>query len=146
MPPSYPEKSRSIKARETEEKEKLAELQAKIQFLEQRQRAENLAGALKVQDEMAGIKARMEVYKIRNEVTTGGGSIPPSMKEETLEFGRQLREDYKYNQKEIFWQAEENSCSKLLRLSNRRDALEGQIAMMESKEVRHDVQSTKINM
>lgn len=57
MPPSYPEKSRSIKARETEEKEKLAELQAKIQFLEQRQRAENLAGALKVQEEMAGIKA-----------------------------------------------------------------------------------------
>lgn len=88
----------------------------------------------------------MEFYKIRNEVTAGEGSIPPSIKEETLEFGRQLREDDKYNQKEIFWQAEENSCSKLLRLSNRRDALEGQIAMMESKEVRHDVQSTKINM
>ena len=67
FPPSYPEKSRSIKASETEEKEKLAELQVKIQFLEQRQRAENLAGALKVQEEMAGIKARMEVYKIRNE-------------------------------------------------------------------------------
>ena len=47
----------------------MAELQAKIQFLEQRQRAENLAGALKVQEEMAGIKAWMEFYKIRNEVT-----------------------------------------------------------------------------
>ena len=57
FPPSYPEKSRGIKAGETEEKEKMAELQAKIQFLEQRQRAENLAGALKVQEEMAGIKA-----------------------------------------------------------------------------------------
>ena len=124
----------------------MAELQAKIQFLEQRQRAENLAEALKVQDEMAGIKARMEVYKIRYEVTTGRGSIPPSMKEETLEFGRQLREDDKYNQKEIFWQAEENSCSRLPRLSNRRDAVEGQIAMMENKEVRQDVQSRKINM
>ena len=65
------------------------------------------------------------------------------MKEETLEFGQQLREDGKYNQKEIVRFAEENSCSRLPRLSHRRDADEGQIAMMQSKEVR---QSTKINM
>ena len=67
----------------------------------------------------------MEFYKIRNEVTAEEGSIPPSIKEETLEFGRQLREDDKYNQKEIFWQEEGNSCSRLPRLSNRRDAVEG---------------------
>ena len=62
---SYSEKSRSIKAREIKEKAKVAELQAKIQFLEQRQRAENPAEALKVHEEMAGAKARMEVYKRR---------------------------------------------------------------------------------
>ena len=88
----------------------------------------------------------MEFYKIRNEVTAEEGSIPPSIKEETLEFGRQLREGDKYNQKEIFWQEEENSCSRLPRPSNRRDAVEGQIAMIENKEVRQDVQSRKINM
>ena len=53
---SYSEKSRSIKAREIEEKAKVAELQAKIQFLEQRQRAENPAEALKVPEEMAVAK------------------------------------------------------------------------------------------
>ena len=40
---SYSEKSRCIKARDIEEKTKIAELQAKIQFLEQRQKAENQA-------------------------------------------------------------------------------------------------------
>ena len=143
---SYSEKSRSIKAREIEEKAKVAELQVKIQFLEQRQRAENQAEALKVHEEMAGAKARMEVYKSHDEVNTEEGSIPPPMKEKTLEFGQQLREDGKYNQKEILRFAEENSCSRLPRLSNRRDADEGQIAMMQSNEVRRDVQSTNINM
>ena len=33
------------------------------------------------------------------------------MKEETLEFGRQLREDGNNNQKQIVQHAEENSCS-----------------------------------
>ena len=143
---SYSEKSRSIKAREIEGKAKVAELQAKIQFLEQRQRAENQAEALKVHKEMAGAKARMEVYKSYDEVSTEEDSIPPPMKEKTLEFGQQFREDGKYNQKEILRFAEENFCSRLTRLSNRRDADEGQIAMMQSNEVRRDVQSTKINM
>ena len=39
-----------------------------------------------------------------------------------LESGRELREDDKYNQKEIVRHAEKNSCSRLPRLSNRRDA------------------------
>ena len=47
---------------------------------------------------------------------------------------------------EIVWHAEENSCSRLLRLSNRKDADEGQIAMRQRKEVWQEVQSTKINM
>ena len=88
----------------------------------------------------------MEVYKSHDEVNAEEGSILPPVKEETLEFGQQFREDGKYNQKEIVRHAEENSCSRLPRLSNRRDADEGQIAMMQSKEVRQDVQSTKINM
>ena len=143
---SYSEKSRSIKAREIEEKAKTAEIQAKIQFLEQRQRAENQAEPLKVHEEMAGAEARMEVYKSHNEVNAEEGSIPPPIKEETLEFGRQLRKDGKYNENEVVRHAEKNSCSRLPRLSNRRDADEGQIAMMQSKEERQDVQSTKINL
>ena len=87
-----------------------------------------------------------KVYKSHDEVNAEEDSIPPLIKEETLEFGRQLREDGKCNQKENVWQAEENSCSRLPRLSNRRDADDGQIAMMQSKEVRQDIQSTKINM
>ena len=121
---SYSEKSRSIKAREIEEKAKTAEIQAKIQFLEQRQRAENQAEALKVHEEMAGAEARMEVYKSHNEVNAEEGSIPPPIKEETLEFGRQLRKDGKYNENEVVRHAEKNSCSRLPRLSNRRDDLE----------------------
>ena len=134
-----------MKAREIEEKTKVAELQAKMQFLEQRQRAENQAEALKVHEEMADAKARMEVYKSHDEINTEEGLIRPPMKE-TLEFGQQLREDGKYNQNTIVRHAEKNSCSRLPRLSNTRDADEGQIAMMQNKEVRQDVQSTKINM
>ena len=111
--------------------------------MEQRQRAENPAEALKVYEEMAGAKARMEVYKSHDEVNTEEGG---PMKKETLEFGQQLREDGKSNQKEIVRHAEENSCSRLPRLSNKRDADEGQIAMMQSKEVQQDVQPMKINM
>ena len=58
-----------------EEKAKLAELQAKIQFLEQRQRAGNQAEVLKVHEEMAGAKARMELYKSHDEVIAEEGSI-----------------------------------------------------------------------
>ena len=47
-----------------------------------------------------------------DEVNAEEGSILPPMKEETLEFGRQLREDGNNNQKEIVWHAEENSCSR----------------------------------
>ena len=54
---SYLERSRCVKAGEIE-KAKLAELQAKIQFLEQWQRQENQAEDLKVH-EMVGAKARM---------------------------------------------------------------------------------------
>ena len=93
---------------------------------------------------MAGAKARMEVYRSHDEVNAGEGSIPPPMKEERLEFPRQLREDGNNNQREIVRHAEENSCSRLPRVSNRRDT--GQIAMRQSKEVRQEVQSTKINM
>ena len=143
---SYSENSRGIKAREIEEKAKLAELQLKIQFLEQRQRTENQAEALKVHGEMAGFKARMEIYKSHDEVNAEGGSIPPTMKEEKSEFGRQLRKDGKYNEKEIVRQAEGNSCSRLARSLNRRDAGEVQIAKMQSKEVWRDVQSMKISM
>ena len=144
---SYSENSRGgIKAREIEEKAKLAELQLKIQFLEQQQRTENQAEALKVHGEMAGFKARMEIYKSHDEVNAEGGSIPPTMKEEKSKFGRQLRKHGKYNEKEIVWQAEGNSCSRLARFLNRRDADEGQIAKMQSKEVWQDVQSMKISM
>ena len=59
--------------------------------MEQRQRAENEAEALKVHEEMTGTKARMEVYRSHDEVNTEEGSIPPPMKEETLEFGQQRR-------------------------------------------------------
>ena len=68
------------------------------------------------------------------------------MKEETLEFGRQLREDGNNNQKEIVRHAEENSCSRSPRVTNGSDADEGQIALRQSKEVQQEVQSTKINM
>ena len=60
--------------------------QRKIQFLEQRQRAENQAEGLKVHEEMIGAKARMEVYRSHDEVSAEEGSIPPPMKEERLEF------------------------------------------------------------
>ena len=138
---SYSEKLRSIKAREIEEKAKIAELQAKIQFLDQRQRAENQAEALKVYEEMAGTKARMEVYKSHDEVSAEEVSIPRPLKEETLEFGRQLRKDGKCNQKAIVRHAEKNSGSRL----PRRRTDEGQNAMVQSKEVRQNVQSTMIN-
>ena len=95
---------------------------------------------------MAGAKAKMEVYRSHGEVNAEEGSIPPPMKEETLEFGRQLREDGSNNQKKIVRHAEENSCSTLPKISNRRDADEGQIGMRQSKEVRQEVQSTTINM
>ena len=68
------------------------------------------------------------------------------MKEETLEFGRQLREDGNNNQKEIVRYVEENSCSRLPRESNESDTDEEQIAMKQSQEVRQEVQSTTINM
>ena len=127
---SSPRSSKNcIKAREIEEKAKLAEFQAKIQFLEQRQRAENQAEALKVHKETTGAKARMEVYRSHDEVSAEEDSIPPPMEEQTLEFGQQLREDGNNNQKEIVRHAEENSCSRLLRVSNEREADEGQTAM-----------------
>ena len=70
--------------KEIEEKAKLAELQAKTQFLEQQQRAKNQAEALKVYEEIAGAKASMEVYKSHDEVHSEKGSISPPMKEEIL--------------------------------------------------------------
>ena len=79
---SYSEKSRCTKAREIKEKAKFAEL-----FLELWQRAENQAEALKVHKEMAGAKARMEVYRSHDEVNAEEGSIPPPMNAQMLEFG-----------------------------------------------------------
>ena len=76
----YSEKSRSIKAREIEEKAIFVEIQAKIPFLEQRQRAKIQAEVLKVHDEMADVKARMEIYKSYDDVNAEERSIPPSMK------------------------------------------------------------------
>ena len=118
----------------------------KIQFLEKRQRVENQAEALKFHEETAGAKARMEVYRSHDEVSAEEDSIPQPMEEQTLEFGQQLREDGNTNQKEIVRHAEENSCSRLPRVSNEREADEGWITMKQSKEVRQGVQSTKINM
>ena len=77
----------------------------------------------------------MEVYRSHDEVNVEV-SIPPPMKAEILELDQQLRNDDKYNQKEIVQHAEENSCSRLPRLSNWRDADKGQIAMRQSKDVR----------
>ena len=114
--------------------------------MEQGQRTENEAEALKVHEEIAGAKSRMEVYRSLDEVNAEEGSIPPPMKEETLEFGRQLREDGNNNQKEIVRYVEENSCSRLPRESNESDTDEEQIAMKQSQEVRQEVQSTTINM
>ena len=100
--------------------------------MKQQQRAENQAETLKVHEEMAGAKARMEIYRSHDEVNAGEGS--------------KLREDGNNNQKEIVRHTEENSCSRLPRVLNRKDVDEGQIAMRQSKEVRQEVQSTKINM
>ena len=76
----------------------------------------------------------MEVYRSHDEVNAEV-SIPPPMKAEILEFDQQLRDDDKYNQKKIVQHAEENSGSRLPRLSNWRDADKGQIAMRQSKDV-----------
>ena len=65
--------------------------------------------------------------------------MPPPMKEDSLEFGRLLREDGKYIQKEIAQFEEENLCSRLPRLSYSRDVYEGQMAMKQSKEVWQEV-------
>ena len=89
---SYSEKWSSIKVWEIEERAKLAELQAKIQFLEQLQRAEKQAEALKVHEEITRAKASMEVYNSHDKVHSEEGSISPQMKEDTLESCRRLTE------------------------------------------------------
>ena len=92
---SYSENSRSIKAWGIKQKAKLTYLQANIKILEQRRKAKNQAKALKVNEEMLGVKARMEVYKSHYEVNAEETLIPTQMKKEALEFGRQLRKDAK---------------------------------------------------
>ena len=95
---------------------------------------------------MEGAKGKMKVCKTYDEVNSEEGSIPPPMKEGPLKFYKQLREVSKYNQNGIVWQAEINSCKGSTGLLNSRDVDKGCIATMEIKEVRQDVQSTKINM
>ena len=107
--------------------------------MQHQKRAENQAEALKVQKEMASAKTRMEVYLSHDEVNAEEGSMPPPMKGDSLEFGRLLREDGKYSQKEIVQFEEENLCSRLPILSNSRDVYEGQMAMKQSKEVWQEV-------
>ena len=53
--------SRIVKAKEIEERAKLAELQAKMEFIKQRQKKQNEAVVLKVKEEIAGTKAKMEI-------------------------------------------------------------------------------------
>ena len=60
--------------------------------MEQLQRAEKQAEALKVHEEITGAKASMEVYKSHDKVHSEEGSISPQLKEDTLESGRQLTE------------------------------------------------------
>ena len=48
-----------------EEKAKLAELMAEVEFMQQRQMAENRAEQLRVQEKLAKAKARSEVYEAR---------------------------------------------------------------------------------
>ena len=46
-----------------EEKAKLAELMAEVEFMQQRQMAENRAEQLRVQEKLVKAKARSEVYE-----------------------------------------------------------------------------------
>ena len=55
--------SRCSKERAMEEKAKLAELMAEVEFMQQRQMAENRAEQLRVQEKLAKAKARSEVYE-----------------------------------------------------------------------------------
>ena len=54
--------SRSVKAKEIEEKATLPELLTKIEFIQQWQTAQNEAGVLKVKEEITCTKAKMETY------------------------------------------------------------------------------------
>ena len=85
---------------------------------------------------MESAKGKMDVCKNYDEVSAEDGSIPSPMKEETLKFVIQLREDSKYNQNGIIWQAEENSSRKPTGPLNSRNSDKGQISTMEIKEVR----------
>ena len=55
--------SRCSKERAMEEKAKLAELMAEVEFMQQRQMAENRAEQLRVQEKLVKAKARSEVYE-----------------------------------------------------------------------------------
>ena len=55
--------SRCSKERAMEEKAKLAELMAEVEFMQQRQMAENRTEQLRVQEKLAKAKARSEVYE-----------------------------------------------------------------------------------
>ena len=85
---------------------------------------------------MESAKGKMEVCKNYDEVNAEDGSILSPMKEETLKFGCQLREDSKCNQNGVIWQAEENANRKPTGPLNSRNSDKGQIATMEIKEVR----------
>lgn len=56
-----------------------------------------------------------------------------------MEFGRLLRQDDKYSQKEIVQFEKKNLCSRLPRLSNSRDVYEEKMTMKQSKEVWQEV-------
>ena len=88
---------------------------------------------------MASAKTRMEVYLSHDEVDAEEGWMPPPMKEHSLEFGRLLRQDDKYSQKEIVQFEKKNLCSRLPRLSNSRDVYEEKMTMKQSKEVWQEV-------
>ena len=83
------------------------------------------------------------VYNIHDEVKPEKDLIPPPMNQKS---DRQITESCRLTESEIVQYAEENSHSNFPRLSNRRDADEGQIAMIYSEELQQDMQSRNINM
>lgn len=60
---------------------------------------------------MLGAKARMEVYKSHYEVNFEEALIATQMKEEALEFGRQLRKDAKKIKRMLFSMQKKSSVA-----------------------------------
>ena len=72
-----------------------------IQFLEQSQRAENKAEALKLHKGMARLNTRLEDYRSYYQIKYENNLILTLIKGDILKSSRKLRVDWKHNQREI---------------------------------------------